>query len=248
MSRSLPGCLASLASRSLTTSLVLSLVLGLTSSLGGVTQPLEAGTRGHLAQSVTRGRTDSEAIGGQQPLHAQPLEASEASDSAASRSARSPPSNHSLLLSSSHSLTQCLPSLLSDSAAVTAGHICRCADTWTRVWLTLHNPNPVFTSQCWDRTPSHRDYCLPPVLTPSELANIESPDSSVCEAQVESLLIRVRAHTILMEESIKVLQSAGSSANCHNASHCQACAVSQDLSVFVYSTLDPQPTLFNYTD
>ena len=86
------------------------------------------------------------------------------------------------------------------------------------------------------------------MLTPSELANIESPDSRVCEAQVESLLIRVRAHTILMEESIKVLQSAGSSANCHNASHCQACAVSQDSSVFVYSTLDPtsNPHCFIY--
>ena len=231
VSRSLPGLVASLASHSLSTSLILSLVLGLTSSLGGI----EAGPRGHLAQSVTGVRTDSEASGGQQPLlsepqlrppHAQPLEASEASESAASRSARSPPSNHSLLVSSSHSLTQCLPSLQSDSAAVTAGHICRCADTWTRVWLTLHNPNPVFTSQCWDRTPSHRDYCLPPVLTPSELANIESPVPRVCEAQVESLLRRIRAHTSLMEESIKVLQSAGSSASCHNTSHCQACAVS----------------------
>lgn len=239
LSRSLPGWAASLASRSLTSSaLILSLVLGLTSSLGGIsashqTRPAaspwpspEAGVRGQLAQSAA-GRTDSEVGGqhdpGQQPLSEpllRPLH-DEASDSAASRSARSP-SNHSLLLS--HSLTQCLPSLQSDSAAVTAGHICRCADTWTRVWLTLHNPNPVFTSQCWDRTPSHRDYCLPPVLTPSELANIESPEAIVCEAQVESLLSRVRAHTSLMEESIKVLQSAGSSTHCHNASHCQACA------------------------
>ena len=241
LSRTLPGWAAILASRSLTSSaLILSLVLGLTSSLGGIsashqTGPAaspwpspEAGVRGQLAQSAA-GRTDSEAGGqhdpGQQPLSEpllRPLH-DEASDSAASRSARSP-SNHSLLLS--HSLTQCLPSLQSDSAAVTAGHICRCADTWTRVWLTLHNPNPVFTSQCWDRTPSHRDYCLPPVLTPSELANIESPEAIVCEAQVESLLSRVRAHTSLMEESIKVLQSAGSSTHCHNASHCQACAVS----------------------
>ena len=238
LSRSVPGWAASLASRSLTSSaLILSLVLGLTSSLGGIsashqTSPWpspEAGVRGQLAQSGA-GRTDSEAGGqydpGQQPLSEpllRPLQ-DEASDSAASRSARSP-SNHSLH-HSSHSLTQCLPSLQSDSAAVTAGHICRCADTWTRVWLTLHNPNPVFTSQCWDRTPSHRDYCLPPVLTPSELANIESPEAIVCEAQVESLLSRVRAHTSLMEESIKVLQSAGSSTHCHNASHCQACAVS----------------------
>ena len=247
VSRSLPGWVASLASNSLTSTLILSLVLGLTSSLGEhQTRPAaspwpspEAGPRGQLAQSVAGvgARTDSEAGGhhgpGQplsepllRPLHASPL-ADEASDSAASRSARSP-SNHSLLLS--HSLTQCLPSLLSDSAAVTAGHICRCADTWTRVWLTLHNPNPIFTSQCWDRTPSHRDYCLPPVLTPSELANIESPVVGVCEAQVESLLSRVRAHTSLMEESMKVLQSAGSSAQCHNASHCQACAVSHNYS------------------
>ena len=239
VSRSLPGWVASLASTSLTSTLILSLVLGLTSSLGEhQTRPAaspwpspEAGTRGQLAQSVAGGgaRTDSEAGGHHgpgQPLSGLP-HTDEASDGAAWRSARSPPSNHSLLLS--HSLTQCLPSLLSDSAAVTAGHICRCADTWTRVWLTLHNPNPVFTSQCWDRTPQHRDYCLPPVLTPSELANIESPVSGVCEAQVESLLSRVRAHTSLMEESMKVLQSAGSEAQCHNASHCQACAVSHNI-------------------
>ena len=239
VSRSLPGWVATLASTSLTSTLILSLVLGLTSSLGEhQTRPAaspwpspEAGTRGQLAQSVAGGgaRTDSEAGGDHgpgQPLSGLP-HTDEASDGAAWRSARSPPSNHSLLLS--HSLTQCLPSLLSDSAAVTAGQICRCADTWTRVWLTLHNPNPVFTSQCWDRTPHHRDYCLPPVLTPSELANIESPVSGVCEAQVESLLSRVRAHTSLMEESMKVLQSAGSSAQCHNASHCQACAVSHNI-------------------
>lgn len=232
VSRVLSEEAANLAKHTLTSSLILSLLLGLTSQTRPASHwpSLGARTRGPLAQYVTGERPDTEAGGhrgpGQTPSEP-PLwtdnRATEASDGAASRSAHSL-SNHSSPLS--HFLTQCLPPIQSDSAAVTASHICRCTDTLTRVWLTLHNPNPVFTSQCWDRTSSNRDYCLPPVLTPSELAKIKSPVKGVCEAQVENLLSRVRAHTSLMEESMKVLQSAGSSAQCHNASHCQACAVS----------------------
>ena len=211
--------------------LVLSLLLGLSSSLSGVTPPtLEA----RPAQDVTRGRqSDSQVSDGRSPdsdplsWHSQDSDPhswqSPHSDPSSWRSPISDPPSYStdhadirvpgpasrharsvsndslsqLSQLSSHSLTQCLPSLQSESAALTAGHICSCADTAVRLRLTLHNPNPVFTSQCWDQTPSHRDYCLPPVLTPSELANIESPEAGVCEDQAGANILQQGKKTIV---------------------------------------------------
>ena len=79
-------------------------------------------------------------------------------------------------------LLQCLPSVFSDSAVETAADICSRSDNWCRVWLTLQHPNPSFSSQCWSPSSSFfpspsslsSSSCLPPVLTPSERANIES--------------------------------------------------------------------------
>jgi len=147
-----------------------------------------------------------------------------------SRNPRVPRSINNNSLYTTHN-TQCLPSVFSDSAVETAADICSRSDNWCRVWLTLQHPNPSFSSQCWSPSSSFfpspsslsSSSCLPPVLTPSERANIESQEVSVCRDQVVQLLTRLRSANKEMKESVKVLLSGHKMVQCHNTSHCQAC-------------------------
>ena len=121
---------------------------------------------------------------------------------------------------------QCLLSHNSDNVSQAAAEICRCDDTWSRAHMTLHHPSHVFRSTCWTLSSS----CLPPVLTASQLANIQSDDPGVCRDQVSTILTKIMATNMDMEESLAVLLSGHRMVECdHDNSHCQSCMVSRFL-------------------
>lgn len=121
---------------------------------------------------------------------------------------------------------QCLQSHSSDNVSQAAAEICGCEATWARAHMTLHHPSHVFRSTCWPAGHSSSS-CLPPVLTPGQLANIQSQVAGVCHDQVSTLLTRIMATNSHMEESLAVLLSGHRMVECDlDNSHCQSCMVS----------------------
>ena len=131
--------------------------------------------------------------------------------------------------------TQCLVSLQPDISNLqqTAEEICRCEDTWRRVHLTLHHPSHVFRSQCW----AHSATCLPPVLTPSQMAAIMSEDRDTCLVHVEATLSRILTSNLAMEDSLAVLLSGHRMVECDHNAHCQSCMVSRVQFLFISTAL-----------